>query len=45
MEFFNKVQLAGDLAFKRRDLCLIFGGDAGLRLFIIEFAAIELRQP
>lgn len=45
--FFNQVQLhleLADLAFKRRDVHLIFGDDTGFSLFIIEFAAIELRQ-
>ncbi|OHV78807.1 hypothetical protein LCM4573_25970 [Rhizobium sp. LCM 4573] len=46
--FFNQVQFhreLADLALKRRDLRLILGNDARFRLFIVQFAAIELRQP
>lgn len=44
--FFNQVQLHGelaDLAFKRRNVGLVLGNDAGLSLLIVQIAAIELR--
>lgn len=46
--FFDQVQLhreLADLAFQCSDLRFILGDDAGFGFFIIEFAAIELRQP
>ena len=46
--FFNQVQLHGelaDLAFERSHVGLVLRDDAGLRLLIVQLAAIELRQP
>ena len=46
--FFNQVQLHGelaDLAFERSNVGLVLRDDAGLRLLIVQLAAIELRQP
>ena len=46
--FFNQVQLHGELAdltFERRNVGLVLRDDAGLCLFIIQLAAVELRQP
>jgi hypothetical protein len=46
--FFNQVQLhseLADLTFERRNVGLVLRDDAGLGLFIIQFAAIELREP
>lgn len=46
--FFTQVQLHGelaDLAFERRNVGLVLSNDAGFSLLIVQFAAIELRQP
>ncbi len=46
--FFNQVQLhseLADLTFERRNVGLVLRNDAGLGLFIIQLAAIELREP
>lgn len=46
--FLHQVQLhreLADLALERRNLDLVLGNDAGLRLFIVQLAPIDLRQP
>lgn len=35
----------GDLAFRRGNMGLVLGNDAGFNLLIVQFAAMELRQP
>ena len=43
MAGFTGIRKLADLAFKRRNVGLVLGNDAGLSLLIVQIAAIELR--
>lgn len=46
--FFHQVRLhreLANLAFKRRNVCLVLGNNANLLFLVVQFATIELREP